>query len=178
MTDVRTMKGGRAIGIDLGTSNSVAAVIDRDGMARILTTPEGSTMLPSVVWFTADGPLVGERAREGLDYQPDMTVFGAKRLLGRRFDHPEIKKLARVLPYDLTEAPNGDTWIQLTPGRVISPEEVCALILRELRQMAVAYFGEPVTRAEAREVGDAWAPYRSVATWYIWRSLDPLPVEY
>jgi molecular chaperone DnaK len=141
------MKGGRAIGIDLGTSNSVAAVIDRDGRPRILTTPEGSTMLPSVVWFTNDGVVVGERARDGLDYAPDVTIFGAKRLLGRRFDHPEIKKLGRVLPYDLTEAPNGDTWISLSPGRSISPEEVCALILRELRHMAEMHFGEAVTRA-------------------------------
>jgi molecular chaperone DnaK len=141
------MKAGRAIGIDLGTSNSVAAVIDKDGRPRILTTEEGSTMLPSVVWFANDGPVVGERALDGLDFSPDTTIFAAKRLLGRRFDHPEIKKLARILPYDLTEAPNGDTWIQLTPGRTISPEEVCALILRELRRMAETHFGEPVTRA-------------------------------
>jgi molecular chaperone DnaK len=141
------VKGGRAVGIDLGTSNSVAAVIDRDGVPRILTTPEGLTMMPSVVWYTTEGPLVGEQARDGLDFAPDMTIFGAKRLLGRRFDHPEIKKLARVLPYDLTEAPNGDTWIQLSPGRLVSPEEVCALILRELRYMAQAHYGEPVTRA-------------------------------
>src|SRR5688572_3541609 len=141
------MKGGRAIGIDLGTSNSVAAVIDKDGRPRILTTPEGSTMLPSVVWFTTDGPVVGERARDGLDFSPDVTIFGAKRLLGRRFDHPEIRKLARILPYDLTEAPNGDTLIQLTPGRAVSPEEVCALILRELRRMAEEHYNEPVTRA-------------------------------
>ena len=141
------MTAGRAIGIDLGTSNSVAAVIDKDGRPRILTTAEGSTMLPSVVWFTNEGAVVGERARDGLDFSPETTVFGAKRLLGRRFDHPEIKKLARILPYDLTEAPNGDTWIQLTPGRTISPEEVCALILRELRRMAEAHFREPVTRA-------------------------------
>lgn len=141
------MKGGRAIGIDLGTSNSVAAVIDKDGRPRILTTPEGNTMLPSIVWFSNDGAIVGERARDGLDYSPETTVFGAKRLLGRRFDHPEIKKLARILPYDLTEAPNGDTWIQLTPGRAISPEEVCALILRELRNMAQVHFNEAVTKA-------------------------------
>ncbi|MDQ3368376.1 MAG: heat shock 70 family protein [Myxococcota bacterium] len=141
------MRPGRAVGIDLGTSNSVVAVIDSDGAPRILTTPEGSTMLPSIVWFTPEGPVVGERARDGLDFSPDVTIYGAKRLLGRRFDHPEIKQLARILPYDLTEAPNGDTWIQLTPGRAVSPEEVCALILRELRRMAEAHYREPVTRA-------------------------------
>lgn len=138
---------GRAVGIDLGTSNSVVAVIDRDGAPRILTTEEGSTTLPSLVWFHPDGPVVGERAREGLDGSPDLTIFGAKRLLGRRFDHPEVRRLARILPYELVEAPNGDTWISISAGRSVSPEEVCALILRELRRLAEAHFGEPVTRA-------------------------------
>jgi len=137
----------RAIGIDLGTSNSVCAVIDKDGVPRILTTPEGATTMPSLVWFSPDGPVVGELARAGLDYSPDLTIFGAKRLLGRRFDHPEIRRLARVLPFELIEAPNGDTWIALSAGRSVSPEEVCALILREIRRMAEDHFGEPVTRA-------------------------------
>ena len=138
---------GRAIGIDLGTSNSVVAVIERDGAPRILTTAEGSTMLPSLVWFSPKGPVVGEGAREGLDHSPDLTIFGAKRLLGRRFDHPEIRRLSRTLPYELTEAPNGDTWIQIAHGRQISPEEVCALILRELKRTAELHFKSPVTRA-------------------------------
>ncbi|MBA3397155.1 MAG: Hsp70 family protein [Deltaproteobacteria bacterium] len=138
---------GRAVGIDLGTSNSVVAVIDNDGMPRILTTDEGMTTLPSIVWFVGRRVIIGEAAREGLDSSPETTVFGAKRLLGRRFDHPEIAKLARILPYDLVAAPNGDTWIQLAPGRTISPEEVCAMILRELKQTAERHFGEPVTRA-------------------------------
>lgn len=137
----------RSIGIDLGTSNSVAAVIDADGVPRILTTEQGSTMLPSIVWFTSDGPVVGEAAREGLDHSPDITIFGAKRLLGRRFDHPEIKKLARLLPYELIEAPNGDTWIALSAGRSVSPEEVCGLVLREIKRVAEVYLHEPVTRA-------------------------------
>lgn len=137
----------RAVGIDLGTSNSVVATIDADGVPRIITTDEGSTTLPSLVWFSPDGPVVGEAAREGLDHSPDLTIFGAKRLLGRRFDHPEIQKLARTLPYELVEAPNGDTWIALSAAKHVSPEEVCALILRELRRMAEARFGEPVTQA-------------------------------
>jgi molecular chaperone DnaK len=135
------------VGIDLGTSNSVVAVIDRDGAPRILTTDEGGTTLPSLVWFSPDGPIVGERAREGLEHSPDLTIFGAKRLLGRRHDDPEIRRLARSLPYALVESPNGDAWIALSAERTISPEEVCALILRELRRMAEAHLGEPVTRA-------------------------------
>src|SRR5262249_42934559 len=117
----------RAVGIDLGTSNSVCAVIDKDGMPRILTTAEGSTTMPSLVWFSPDGPVVAELARAGLAPSPQLTIFGAKRLLGRRFDHPDIRRLARVLPFELTEAPNGDTWIALSPGRAVAPEEVCAL---------------------------------------------------
>ncbi len=137
----------RAVGIDLGTTNSVVAIIDRDGAPRILTTEEGSTTMPSLVWYSPDGPIVGEAARAGLDHSPDCTIFGAKRLLGRRFDHPEIRQLSRALPYELTEAPNGDTWIQLAGDRAISPEEVSALILRELRRTAERFLGEPVTRA-------------------------------
>ncbi|HEY4177501.1 MAG TPA: Hsp70 family protein [Kofleriaceae bacterium] len=136
-----------AVGIDLGTSNSVMAVLDRDGGARVLTTPDGATTMPSLVWFSPDGPVVGEAAREGLDHSPDVTIFGAKRLLGRRFDHPDIKKLARTLPYEIAEAPNGDTWIALGSGKLVSPEEVCAIILRELKKTAEAHFGGPVTRS-------------------------------
>lgn len=141
------MSVSRAIGIDLGTSNSAVAVIDKDGAPRILTTPDGGTTLPSLVWYSPDGPIVGEAAREGLDHSPELTIFGAKRLLGRRFDHPEIRRLARLLPYELVEAPNGDTWISLSAGTQIAPEEVCARILLELRRIAEAHYGEPVTRA-------------------------------
>ncbi len=137
----------RAVGIDLGTSNSAVAVIDKDGMPRILTTDEGVTTLPSLVWYSSDGPVVGEPARAGLDHSPELTIFGAKRLLGRRFDHPEIRRLARLLPYELVEAPNGDTWIALAAGTQVSPEEVCARILLELRQIAERHFNEPVNRA-------------------------------
>ncbi len=142
-----TGKVGHAIGIDLGTSNSVVAVIDRDGAPRILTTEEGSTKMPSIVWFSPDGPVVGEKALAGLDHSPELTIFGVKRLLGRRYDHPEVRRLSRVLPYELTEASNGDTWIRLARARSISPEEVSGMILRELRRNAERFFGEPVTRA-------------------------------
>ncbi|HEY4059074.1 MAG TPA: Hsp70 family protein [Kofleriaceae bacterium] len=136
-----------AVGIDLGTTNSVMAVLDRDGAPRVIITPDGATTMPSLVWFSPDGPIVGEAAREGLDHSPDVTIFGAKRLLGRRFDHPDIKKLARTLPYEIAEAPNGDTWIALGSGKLVSPEEVCAIILRELKKIAEAHFGGPVTRS-------------------------------
>jgi molecular chaperone DnaK len=138
---------GRAVGIDLGTTNSVLAVIDRDGAPRILTTDEGATTMPSLVWFSPEGPIVGEQARAGLAFNPEQTIFGVKRLLGRRYDHPEVRKLSRVLPYELVEAPNGDTWIRLGAGRSVSPEEVSGLILHELRMSAERFFNEAVTRA-------------------------------
>jgi molecular chaperone DnaK len=137
----------RAIGIDLGTSNSAVAVIDDDGRPRILTTKSGSTTMPSVVWFCPDGPKVGHAALPGFDESPDLTIFGAKRLLGRRFDHPEVRRLMRVLPYELVPAPNGDIWIALGGGKTIAPEEVAALVLMELRTMADQFFGEAVVDA-------------------------------
>jgi molecular chaperone DnaK len=91
--------------------------------------------------------MVGEPAREGLDRDPDATIFGVKRLLGRRFDHPEIRKLVHALPYELIESPHGDTWIRLPAGRVVSPEEVSAHIFGELKRTAERFFGAPVTRA-------------------------------
>lgn len=136
-----------AVGIDLGTSNSAVAVLDADGRPRILTTPEGSTTLPSLVWFSPSGPVVGEAAREGLDHSPDVTIFGVKRLMGRRFDHPDVRRLARVLPYELMAAPNGYTMIALGGGMTVSPEEVSALILLELRRIAEDFLGGPVVEA-------------------------------
>lgn len=136
-----------AVGIDLGTSNSAVAVLDADGRPRILTTPEGSTTLPSLVWFSPSGPVVGEAAREGLDHSPDVTIFGVKRLMGRRFDHPDVRRLARVLPYELMAAPNGYTMIALGGGMTVSPEEVSALILLELRRIAEEFLGGPVVEA-------------------------------
>lgn len=136
-----------AVGIDLGTSNSAVAVIDADGRPRILTTPEGATTLPSLVWFSPSGPVVGEAAREGLDHSPDVTIFGVKRLMGRRFDHPDVRRLARVLPYELVAAPNGYTMIALGQGQTVSPEEVSALVLLELRRIAERFLGGPVVEA-------------------------------
>jgi molecular chaperone DnaK len=137
----------RAIGIDLGTSNSAVAVVDDDGRPRILTTPQGSTTMPSVVWFSPTGPKVGFDALPGFEHSPRLTIFGSKRLLGRRFDHPEIGRLCRLLPYELVAAPNGDTRIALDGGKTVSPQEIAALLLLQLRNIAVDYLGEPVTEA-------------------------------
>lgn len=136
-----------AIGIDFGTTNSVVAAVDADGAPRILTTDSGSTTMPSIVWYSPAGPVVGEPAREGFDHSPEATIVSVKRLLGRRFSDPAIRKLAHVLPYELIESPNGDTWIRLSGGRAVCPEEVAALILRQLKRSAERFFGAAVTHA-------------------------------
>ena len=137
----------RAVGIDLGTTNSAVAVLDRDGRPRIFTTALGSTTMPSLVWFSDEGPRVGENALAGLEEQPEPTIYGIKRLLGRPFSHPEVRRLAKVLPYEITPSPNGDVWIALAGGQRVSPEYVSALVLRELIATAEASLGEPVTEA-------------------------------
>ncbi|HTJ47113.1 MAG TPA: Hsp70 family protein [Kofleriaceae bacterium] len=137
----------RAVGIDLGTSNSAVAVLDDDGRARILTTEEGSTTLPSIVAFDDGGKvLVGEAALARAASHPHDALFGAKRLLGRRADEPEVRKLGRLLPYELVPAPNGDAWMRAA-DRSISPEQVSAFVLRELKTMAERFLDEPVEDA-------------------------------
>jgi molecular chaperone DnaK len=144
----------RAVGIDLGTSNSAVAVLDDDGVARILTTEEGSTTLPSMIAFDDAGKVVvGEAALIRSASHPHDALFGAKRLLGRRVDEPDVRRLARLLPYELVPSPNGDAWLR-ADERVLSPEEVSAHILRELRGMAERFLGEPV--AEAVITVPAW----------------------
>jgi molecular chaperone DnaK len=137
----------RGIGIDLGTTNSAAAVIDPDGRPRIFTTPAGATTMPSLVWFADEGPAVGDDARSGLEEQPEHTISGVKRLLGRPFEHPDVRRMSKVLPYELTPAPNGDAWIALGAGDRVSPEYVSGLILRQVRANAERALGEAVREA-------------------------------
>jgi molecular chaperone DnaK len=136
-----------AIGIDLGTSNSAVAILDADGAPRILTTQDGSTTLPSVVTFDDHGDaVVGAAAWARAVERPDDAVFGAKRLLGRRADDPEVRRLAKLLPFEIVPSPNGDAWVRVG-GRSVAPEEISAFILRELRAMAERFLDAPVTEA-------------------------------
>jgi len=141
----------RSIGIDLGTSNSCVATIDRDGTPRIITNTQGETTTPSVVSVAAgkDGvrrPLVGSPARRRAVTSPESTVYAVKRLMGRRFDDGEVQRLARTLPYPVVAAPNGDAWVSLD-GELMAPEQISALILADLRRVAEGFFDGQVGEA-------------------------------
>ncbi len=137
-----------AIGIDLGTTNSVVATVDRDGSPRILTSASGDTKTPSTVAMDrrSGARVVGEAASAIATARPRDAVWAVKRLIGRRFDEPQVRAMMGTLPYEIAPAPNGDAWV-LLGGELISPQEISALILAEMRAIAERYFGEPVTEA-------------------------------
>ncbi len=137
---------GRVVGIDLGTTNSVVAVM-QGGEPVIIPNQEGSRTTPSVVAFTDKGErLVGQVAKRQAITNPDNTVFSIKRLMGRKYDSPEVDIARKKLPYKIVRAPNGDAHVECH-GKVYSPPEISAMILQKLKQAAEDYLGEPVTDA-------------------------------
>ena len=137
----------RIIGIDLGTTNSVVAVME-GGEPKVIPTAEGSNLAPSVV---AVNPKTGERmvgqvARRQAVTNPENTIFSIKRLMGRKFSDPEVQKARKVLPYKIVEKDNGDAWVVMG-GKEYSPPEISAMILAKLKADAEAYLGEKVTQA-------------------------------
>ncbi len=141
----------RSIGIDLGTTNSCVATIDHSGAPRIIPNQQGATTTPSMVSVSigADGvavPVVGAPAKRQAVTNPADTVFAVKRLMGRRFDDPEVQHLAKTLPYPVVAAPNGDAWVSLN-GEPLAPQHISALVLRELRQVAESFFGGEIGEA-------------------------------
>jgi molecular chaperone DnaK len=136
----------KIIGIDLGTTNSCVAVVEAF-TPRVLANREGSRTTPSIVAFTGDGDrLVGQIAKRQAITNPQNTVFAVKRLIGRKFDDPNVQRARDLLPYGLAEAPNGDVKIQ-ERDRQYSPEEISAFILREIKAFAEEALGEPVREA-------------------------------
>ncbi|MGQ9586090.1 MAG: molecular chaperone DnaK [Anaerolineae bacterium] len=138
----------KIIGIDLGTTNSVVSVVE-GGEPVVIPTAEGGNLCPSVVAFTKTGErLVGQTARRQAIVNPENTVFSIKRLMGRRYDDPEVQKARKVLPYKIVEGPNGDARVSIPQtGRDYTPQEISAMILRKLKEDAEAYLGEKVTKA-------------------------------
>jgi len=136
----------KVIGIDLGTTNSVVAVIEA-GEPTVLENSEGSRLTPSVVAITKSGErLVGQVAKRQSVTNPENTIFSIKRLMGRKYDDPEVQRTIKSVPYKITRAPNGDVQVMLA-GRAYSPPEISALILQKLKADAEAKLGEKITQA-------------------------------
>ncbi len=137
---------GKILGIDLGTTNCCGAVVDV-AAPRVLANREGSRTTASIVAFTEEGDrLVGQIAKRQAITNPQNTVFAVKRLIGRKFDDPEVQRAREILPYPLVEAANGDVKIQIR-DRQYSPEEISAFILLEIKRFAEEVLGEEVTEA-------------------------------
>ena len=139
---------GKIIGIDLGTTNSVVAVME-GGEPTVITTAEGGRLCPSVVAFSKNNErLAGQTAHRQAVVNPDNTVFSVKRLMGRRYDEPEVAKAREILPYKITKGKDGDARVHLPQtGKQYTPQEISAMILRKLKEDAEAYLGERVTQA-------------------------------
>jgi molecular chaperone DnaK len=136
----------KVIGIDLGTTNSCVAVME-GGAPQVIPNQEGARTTPSIVGFTAKGErLVGQIAKRQALTNPKNTVFAVKRLIGRKFNSPEVEQARRFMPYLLTESPNGDVHIQID-DKVYSPPEISAFILQKLKAAAEDYLGESVEEA-------------------------------
>lgn len=136
----------KIIGIDLGTTNSVVAVME-GGEPVVISSAEGERLVPSVVAVNKNHErLIGRVARNQAVVNPENTVFSIKRFMGRKFNDPEVKKAIERLPYKVTEAPNGDVRV-LLDGKEYSPPEISAMILGKLRADAEAYLGESVSQA-------------------------------
>ena len=134
----------KVIGIDLGTTNSVVAVVE-GGDPTVIANQEGSRLTPSVVAYTKEGEtLVGQVAKRQAITNPDNTVFSIKRFMGRRYD--EVLQEIKLVPYKVVKTPNGDARVEIR-GKVYSPPEISAFVLRKLKEAAEAYVGEKVTQA-------------------------------
>jgi molecular chaperone DnaK len=136
----------KIVGIDLGTTNSVVAVLE-GGEPVIITTAEGSRLLPSVVAFAKTGErLVGQTAKRQAVVNPENTVSSIKRFMGRHFS--EVAEERQRVPYKVVEGPTGDARVQIPQaGQTYTPQEISAMILQKLKKDAEAYLGEPVTQA-------------------------------
>ncbi len=136
----------KIIGIDLGTTNSVVAVME-GGEPVVIPSAEGERLVPSVVAINKNGErLVGRPARNQAVVNPENTIFSIKRFMGRKFDDKEVQRAISRVPYKVTKAPNGDVRVVLG-GREYSPPEISAMILAKIKADAEAYLGEAVTQA-------------------------------
>jgi molecular chaperone DnaK len=138
---------GKIIGIDLGTTNSVCAVME-GGEPTVIPSSEGGRLFPSVVAVNpqTDERLIGQVARRQAIVNPENTIYSIKRFMGRKYDDPAVQRSIKLVPYGVREAPNGDVRVVLH-GREYSAPEISAMILQKIKLDAEAYLGEPVTQA-------------------------------
>ena len=136
----------KVIGIDLGTTNSCVAVMDGD-KPKVIENSEGARTTPSVVAFTEDGErLIGQTARRQAVTNPEHTYYAVKRLIGRPFTDPAVKKDAKLVPYKIVKGKNGDAFVQ-GRDKELSPSEISAMTLTKMKETAEDYLGTPVTQA-------------------------------
>jgi molecular chaperone DnaK len=138
---------GKVVGIDLGTTNSCVAILER-GEPVVIANSEGSRTTPSIVAFTTAGEkLVGQMAKRQALTNPHHTVYAVKRLIGRRFQSdPDVERFRKTAPFEICAAPSGDAWVNVG-GKPRSPEEVSACVLKRMRDTAQDYLGEDVVDA-------------------------------
>ncbi|MFA3920021.1 molecular chaperone DnaK [Ruegeria hyattellae] len=135
----------KVIGIDLGTTNSCVAIMD-GSQPKVIENAEGARTTPSIVAFTDEERLVGQPAKRQAVTNPDNTVFGVKRLIGRRYDDAAVAKDKKMVPYTIVDGGNGDAWVE-AKGEKYSPSQISAFTLGKMKETAESYLGEEVTQA-------------------------------
>jgi len=135
----------KIIGIDLGTTNSCVAIIE-NGVSKVIENNEGARTTPSIVAYTNDEILVGASAKRQAVTNPKNTIYAAKRLIGRKFKEQAVQKDIDLMPYKITEASNGDAWVDVN-GKELAPPQISAEVLRKMKKTAEDYLGQEVTQA-------------------------------
>ena len=136
----------KIIGIDLGTTNSCVAIMEGT-QAKVLENAEGARTTPSVVAFTDENEkLIGQPAKRQAVTNPENTIFAVKRLIGRNFDDPTVKKDVEAAPFKIINSEKGDAWIE-AKGEKYSPSQISAFILQKMKETAEKYLGQAVTKA-------------------------------
>ncbi|MCM1322757.1 MAG: molecular chaperone DnaK [Acetobacter sp.] len=135
----------KVLGIDLGTTNSCFAIME-GGEAKVLENSEGARTTPSMVAFTDTDRLVGYPAKRQAVTNPENTLFAIKRLIGRRFDSPEVEKDKNLVPFKITAGDNGDAWVEVK-GTKYAPSQISAIVLQKIKEFAESYLGEKIEKA-------------------------------
>ncbi len=137
---------GKIIGIDLGTTNSCVAIMEGD-KPKVIENSEGARTTPSIIAFTKDSErLVGMPAKRQAVTNPDKTLYGIKRLIGRRFDDPEVQKMAKLAPFKIIKGDNGDAWVEID-GEKMAPAQISAMVLKKMKETAESHLGEKIDKA-------------------------------